>query len=77
MKLELFVVTVKLPKNPEHNPHDKRTNQCPLQPMSLCTDATDEHHSFLSIGSSAEDVRTKYERFYHVTRVETAIWDIG
>ena len=41
-----FIVTVKLPKNKEHDPHNKKTGPCPVN-GETCTDVTGEHHSFL------------------------------
>lgn len=70
--MALFLVTVRLPKNPEHNPRDKKTGPCPVDGKP-CTDVTGEHHTFLTdlddIG--AEGVREIYQGIYHVTRVET------
>lgn len=70
--MPLFLVTVKLPKNPEHNPRDKKTGPCPVNGKS-CTDVTGEHHTFLADvdGVSAEDLREMYRGLYHVTRIET------
>jgi hypothetical protein len=75
----MFLVTVKLPKNPEHNPRDKKTGPCPVDGKP-CTDVTGEHHTFLvdldghtldGKDVDAEDVREIYQGLYHVTRVET------
>lgn len=70
--MAVFLVTVRLPKNPEHNPRDKKTGACPVN-GKLCTDVTGEHHTFLTEldEGSAEDVREIYQGIYHVTRVET------
>lgn len=67
-----FLVTVKLPKNPEHNPRNKKTGPCPVNGKP-CTDVTGEHHTFLAEldDVTAEDVREIYQSMYHVTRVET------
>ena len=41
----MFVlVTVKLPRNPEHDPRRKVTGPCPVN-GSVCTDVTGEHHT--------------------------------
>lgn len=72
--MSTFIVTVKLPKNPEHNPRDKKTGPCPVSGKP-CTDVTGEHHTFLCdfmSGASVEQVREWYEETYHVTRVEEA-----
>lgn len=65
------LVTVKLPKNPEHNPRDKKIGPCPVN-GEPCTDVTGEHHTFAVDldGMRVEDVRDIYQTCYHVTRVE-------
>lgn len=71
----LYLITVKLPKNPEHSPRDKKTGPCPVSGNS-CTDVTGENHTFLADLAddlSAEDVREIYQGIYdHITRVEIA-----
>lgn len=66
-----FAITVRLPKNPEHNPRDKKTGPCPTSGLP-CTDVTGEHHTMVRdhIGLTAEGVRDLYQGEYHVTRVE-------
>ena len=66
-----FLVTVRLAKNPEHNPREKKTGPCPVTGLP-CTDVTGEHHTFIIDASKvgAEDVRDFYQDLYHVTRVE-------
>jgi hypothetical protein len=70
-----YIVTVKLAKNPEHNPRDKKTGPCPVSGKP-CTDVTGEHHTFIFVaegeGWTVEGVRELYEGIYHVTRVESA-----
>ncbi len=67
-----FVITVKLPKNPEHNPREKKTGPCPVTGLP-CTDVTGEHHSMVRDhpGLTAEQVRDLYATEFHVTRVES------
>ena len=72
-----FLVTLKLPKHPLHDPANKVTGPCPLQPWSaddtdtkLCTDVTGQHHTILVERDSLEELRSAYERTYHVTRIE-------
>lgn len=60
-----YIVTVKLPRNPDHNPRDKKTGRCPVSPE--CTDSTGEHHSHLV---ETDRLFMALERFSHVTRVE-------
>lgn len=69
--MAFYLVTVKLAKNPEHNPRDKKTGPCPVNGKT-CTDVTGAHHTFLAdlVATGAEDVRLIYEGIYHVTRVE-------
>lgn len=69
----LYLVTVKLRKNPEHNPRQKVTGPCPVNGQP-CDDVTGEHHTFLvtTTENSVEAVRkTAMERYGHVTRVES------
>jgi hypothetical protein len=66
-----YIVTVKVPGNPGHDPADKKTGECAVSPY--CTDVTGAHHSLLELGESAEAVRdTWQEKGFHVTRVEEA-----
>jgi hypothetical protein len=74
-----FLVTVRLPKNSDHNPRAKKTGPCPVNGKP-CTDVTGEHHTFLvdldghtlhGGKMDAEAVREIYQDIYHVTRVET------
>lgn len=67
-----FIVTVKLPKNREHDPHNKVVGSCPIKLNNTCTDVTGEHHSFLfqRTNWSAEQVKQYWSEQYHVTRVE-------
>ena len=61
------IVTVKLPRNPIHNPKDKKTGICPLsdwgkQPLPnprLCSDITGSHHSYIAEGKSYEEIETE------------------
>lgn len=71
-----FIVTIKLARNPKHDPHNKVVDVCPIpgNDEGVCTDSTGEHHSFLTIGWTADEVRLKWSDHYHVTRVELATW---
>jgi hypothetical protein len=67
----MYLVTVKLPKNPKHNPHNKVTGACPVMPNATCTDMTGEHHTFLfESDRDVEYVKLNWND-YHITRVET------
>jgi hypothetical protein len=60
-----WLVTVKLPKNPAHDPRAKRTGPCPFS--NECTDVTGEHHSFLTGAEGLEALRADGT---HITRTE-------
>lgn len=70
----LYLVTVKLPKNREHNPRDKKTGQCPLSiENTVCTDQTGEHHTVLVKSNlSLGQIMNQWQLNYHVTRIEVA-----
>jgi hypothetical protein len=63
--LYLAIVTIKLPKNPKHDPHNKVTAACPFS--GTCTDSTGEHHSGL-VRNLAELQALREQ--HHITRVE-------
>lgn len=69
----MYIVTVKLPKNPSHNPHRKVVGKCPVSNTN-CTDITGEHHSLqieAATGGDAEyQVHRKYGADMHITRIE-------
>lgn len=66
---KLYVVTIKVHKNPVHDPRHKVTSTCSTS--SECTDATGEHHSYVTTGPSAVAVyQSALEAWGHVTRVE-------
>lgn len=72
MKLQ-FIVTIKLPKNKNHNPQDKKIGQCPaFDGSGFCSDVTGEHHSYMQDADSPAQA-AEFARligFSHVTRVE-------
>lgn len=63
-----YIVTVKLPKYPDHDPRDKKIGGCAVSPE--CTDATGEHHSFLL---ETDRLQLALARYSHVTRVERVV----
>ena len=72
-----YLVTVKLARNPEHDPHNKITGKCPVDPWGwgmdkdrICTDVTGQHHTFLAEGASVDDVYQMYARRHLITRIE-------
>jgi hypothetical protein len=62
-----FIVTVRLPKNPEHDPHNKKTGSCLFS--QFCTDVTGEHHSFVVSCGTEEEIREKFKS-HRITRIE-------
>lgn len=71
------IVTVKLPKNTNHNPHFKVEGICPVAidfKLRYCTDITGEHHSVLvdlptaNLSEVEKYIRSK--GYTHITRVE-------
>lgn len=68
----MYLVTVKLKKNPEHNPHNKITGPCPVDWGKKCSDSTGEHHTFPSYLGSIEECKEFWSNEYHVTRIEEA-----
>jgi len=69
------IVTVKLPKNPKHNPRNKVSGECPLSKQLgvsiYCTDTTGEHHSYIEEGKTIQEIEDKAKRMFgHVTRIE-------
>lgn len=66
----LYLVTVKLDRNPDHDPTNKVTGWCPVQQDKVCTDVTGAHHTIVAEGNTLEFVRAMYENLYHVTRIE-------
>lgn len=69
-----YIVTIKLPRRKDHDPHNKKNGQCPVYMLSnhLCDDVTGEHHSFLfESDKDIEGVRAVCsEEGRHVTRIE-------
>lgn len=69
--MKQFLVTVKFHKNPGHDPHNKKTSECPANPGKMCSDSTGEHHTLLCEGESLPDVwESWHNRGLHVTRIE-------
>lgn len=62
----MYVVTVKLPRDPNHDPRNKKTGKCPVS--EHCTDVTGQHHSFVVVGDA--DLEWAKETYEHITRVE-------
>jgi hypothetical protein len=74
-----YLVTVKLPKNPAHDPHNKLSGACPADPNMVCTDKTGEHHSILINANGIEEAKRiakEVKKFKHITRIETVSIDL-
>lgn len=44
--MDQFLVTVKIPRNPAHDPFNKIAGTCPVS-GAHCTDITGQHHTLL------------------------------
>lgn len=67
--MKSYILTIKVERNPEHDPANKLIGTCRTSPY--CTDTTGAHHSMLVIGASEQKVREYAEKLgYHVTRIE-------
>jgi hypothetical protein len=66
----IYLVTVKLPRDPAHNPAKKVAGTCPVSGLS-CTDVTGQHHT-LAVGAANPEAAANAvgEYFPHITRVE-------
>lgn len=68
----MFIITVKMPKNPDHDPKNKVTGKCPVG-LGICTDSTGEHHSYLDMESrTIEEAHDNAVSLGadHITRIE-------
>jgi len=67
----LAIVTVKLTRNPIHNPRNKISGSCQIPRNGLCTDITGSHHSYIEEGRSVAGIRRiAQKRWSHITRIE-------
>lgn len=69
------VVTVKLPRNPKHDPRNKKSGICPISLIiergTWCTDTTGSHHSYVEKGANRKEIENKARsKFKHITRIE-------
>lgn len=68
----MYLVTVKLPRNPKHDPRRKVAGNCPVTGL-YCTDVTGEHHTVLIEASDVTTAEVDARMLYgHVTRIEDA-----
>lgn len=71
-----WIVTIKLPRNPQHDPKNKQRGTCIVS--DICTDITGQHHSFLVLAENETQAIAKAgEHFQHVTRVEKAEYPLS
>lgn len=65
-----YLITVKLPKNPNHDPRNKKIGPCPVF-GGMCTDSTGEHHTgLIESNEGYKSVHGAWAAQYHVTRIE-------
>ncbi len=64
----MYIVTIKLARNPDHDPNNKVTGPCPANPLTECSDVTGEHHSVPVM--SDDQVQELIDVGLHITRVE-------
>ena len=69
----LYIVTVKQPKNKDHNPHDKKTGSCGYS--DECTDVTGEHHSFVVDALNVDVIKERMGAL-HITRIEKVVSEV-
>lgn len=68
--MQNWLVTVKLPRNPDHDPTNKVAGNCPVN-GAPCSDITGQHHTVRVLASSEEGARLWAEvKRFHLTRVE-------
>lgn len=71
--MRAILVTVRLPRNPNHDPHNKITGNCPANLGSICTDSTGEHHTIRVEANTFAEARqfvVETLGFKHITRME-------
>lgn len=67
-----FLVTVKLPRRPEHDPSHKVTGRCPVPGGGTCTDVTGQHHTVLVHADTIDLAALSLGiAGHHITRVES------
>ena len=69
-----YIVTIKNPHDPKHNPRNKKTGICGF--AEICTDVTGAHHSFIVFANSIDQVKAIVKKTYgniHITRIELPV----
>lgn len=65
-----YMITVKLPRNPLHDPRKKVQGFCPVNGMR-CTNVTGEHHTLLVVSPyDIDKIMFIWQQKHHVTRIE-------
>ncbi len=64
----MYLVTLKLARNPDHDPQNKVTGRCPANPATECSDVTGEHHTVPVL--TDEQLEELQNAGLHITRVE-------
>lgn len=67
-----ILITIKLARNSSHDPQNKQKGPCPINPNSLCSDVTGQHHTFI-LKTTTERLVDQIEQLtktYHITRIE-------
>lgn len=65
----LYLVTVEVPCDPDHDPGSKQTGECPLS--LRCTDATGRHHTVIVQAVDDDEALTLAQGLdVHITRIE-------
>jgi hypothetical protein len=67
----MILLTVKLPRNPAHDPANKVIGACPVN-GKFCTDVTGQHHTLLFLSYDALTAFLADHPDLHVTRKESA-----
>lgn len=71
--MSFYAVTVKIPKNPEHDPRNKREGWCPVD-GGFCSDVTGEHHTLLVEAPNPSLARAALSQdIEHITRIELVV----
>ncbi len=72
------IVTLRMPRNPSHDPRNKIIDYCPLsEELAICTDVTGEHHSYVECGENLGQIKEKalkkFPNALHITRIEALV----
>lgn len=71
----IYIITVKVLSNPNHNPRVKRAGRCNFS--EYCSDKTGAHHCFLVLAKNRGEAQLQVEKKFigiHITRIERALF---